>query len=126
MDSSEQVSNRLTYVFKELCRFSGILLCTRERAKVKLAAKTPVLFARIGWMKYYNGPQSGDEKPTGGGKYNKANLGHEVFNFHEISGQLFGYFQPQMRTQRIALERVGGFCCNGSGTWRSASCWLVP
>lgn len=30
-----------------------------------------VLFARIGWMRWYKGPQTGDEKPVGGGKYNK-------------------------------------------------------
>src|SRR2546426_10352206 len=27
-----------------------------------------VLFARVGWMTYYAGPQNGDEKPIGGGE----------------------------------------------------------
>lgn len=66
----------------------------------------PVLFARIGWMKYHNGPMIGDEKPRGGGKYNRTGLGHEAFNFHEINGQLFGYFQPQMQASKIKLERI--------------------
>jgi len=69
-------------------------------------AKQPVLFARIGWMKYYNGPLIGDEKPRGGGKYTKTGLGHEAFNFHEIGGQLFGFFQPQMQASKIKLKRI--------------------
>ncbi len=68
--------------------------------------KQPVLFARTGWMKYYNGPLVGDEKPRGGGKYTKTGLGHEAFNFHEIGGQLFGFFQPQMQASKIKLERI--------------------
>jgi hypothetical protein len=31
------------------------------------ASPTRVLFARISWMKYYAGPQLGDERPKGGG-----------------------------------------------------------
>ena len=52
----------------------------------------PIVFARIGWMKYYNGPQADDERPKGGGKYTETGVGHEVFNFKTIDGQLFGYF----------------------------------
>jgi len=66
----------------------------------------PVLFARIGWMKYYKGPMTGDERPQGGGKYNKTGVGNEAFNFHEIGGRLFGYFQPQMQASKIKLERI--------------------
>ncbi len=57
---------------------------------------TRVLFARIGWMRWYKGPQADDEKPIGGGKYNKDSLGHEAFNFREINGQMLGYFQPKI------------------------------
>lgn len=66
----------------------------------------PVLFARIGWMKYYNGPMAGDERPRGGGKYNKTGVGNEAFNFHKVSSRLFGYFQPQMQASKIKLERI--------------------
>jgi hypothetical protein len=66
----------------------------------------PVLFARIGWMKYYNGPMIGDERPIGGGKYTKIGVGNEAFNFHGIDGRLFGYFQPQMQASKIKLERI--------------------
>jgi hypothetical protein len=72
----------------------------------EIALREPVLFARIGWMKYYNGPISGDERPRGGGKYNKTGVGNEAFNFHEIDKQLFGYFQPQMQASKIKLERI--------------------
>ncbi len=33
-------------------------------------------------------------------------MGNEAFNFHEIGGQLFGYFQPQMQASKIKLERI--------------------
>lgn len=65
----------------------------------------PVFFARTGWMKYYNGPQIGDERPKRGGKYNKENEGEEIFNFKDINGKLYGYFS-QMRASTIALERI--------------------
>jgi hypothetical protein len=63
-----------------------------------------VLFARVGWMTYYAGPQSGDEKPIGGGENNKKNIGHEVFNFADFGGRLYGYVSPT--SGRITLERI--------------------
>ena len=69
----------------------------------------PVIFARVGWMKWYRGPQTDDEKPIGGGSYNKQELGHEAFNFLSLNGALLGYFQPQLRKgypSRIALDRI--------------------
>jgi len=70
----------------------------------------PVLFARIGWMTYYCGPQPGDEKPQRGGKYTRTALGHEAFNFSPIRGRLYGYFQPQMQASGIQLERIEPTC----------------
>lgn len=52
-----------------------------------------VLFVRIGWMTYYTGSQEGDEKPVGGDKYNKTNIGQEAFNFRNVDGRLYGYFE---------------------------------
>lgn len=74
----------------------------------------PVLFARVGWMRWYKGPQAGDEKPIGGGKFNRESLGHEVFNFLPLNGRVLGYFQPQLQPEKrreanpstIALERI--------------------
>jgi len=73
-----------------------------------------VLFARVGWMRWYRGPQAGDEKPIGGGKYNRESLGHEAFNFLPLNGTVLGYFQPQLQPEErqqanpstIALERI--------------------
>lgn len=68
-----------------------------------------VVFARIGWMKWYRGPQPDDEAPVGGGKYNKNALGHEAFNFLPLNGKLLGYFQPRLipgRSSTVALERI--------------------
>jgi hypothetical protein len=65
-----------------------------------------VLFARVGWMRFYGGPVPGDERPVGGGRYNKSEIGHEVYNFRETGGRLYGYFQPTMSSHAIALERI--------------------
>ncbi len=53
-----------------------------------------VLFARIGWMEYYAGPQEGDQAPIGGGAYNEDNLGHEAFNFDHKHATMRAYFEP--------------------------------
>lgn len=52
-----------------------------------------VLFVRTGWMTYYTGSHEGDERPAGGGKSTKTNIGHEVFNFRNVNGRLYGYFE---------------------------------
>lgn len=68
-----------------------------------------VVFARIGWMKRYRGPQEDDVKPIGGGSYNKSEVGHEAFNFQPSGGNMLGYFQPQLskgHDSKIALERI--------------------
>lgn len=65
-----------------------------------------VVFARIGWMKWYRGPQADDEKPIGGGSYNEKEIGIEAYNFLPLSGHMLGYFQPVMRTNLVALERI--------------------
>ena len=58
-------------------------------------------------MKFYQGPQKGDEKPIGGGKYNKDRIGHEAYNFKKIGSKLYGYFQPHMKSPyKINLRRI--------------------
>ncbi len=47
------------------------------------------MFARIGWMTFYAGAV--DEKPTGGGSYNRDRVGSEVFNFKPVNGFLYGF-----------------------------------
>jgi len=66
-----------------------------------------VLFARVGYMKFYKGPQIGDEKPIGGGSYNDSEIGGEAYNFTEINDHVYGYFQPHMQEPYdLNLQRI--------------------
>jgi hypothetical protein len=66
-----------------------------------------VLFARVGYMKFYQGPQKGDERPIGGGAYNKDKIGHEAYNYLDIKDHVYGYFQPHMaEPYEIKLQRI--------------------
>lgn len=66
-----------------------------------------VLLARVGYMKFYQGPKPGDEKPIGGGSYNTDRIGHEAYNFLNIRDKLYGYFQPHMKEPyEINLSRI--------------------
>jgi hypothetical protein len=70
-----------------------------------------IIFSRIGWMKFYAGTQIGDEKPTGGGKYNLHKAGHERFNFLNIDDRLYGYVQPP--GPAINLARIDSLSDDG-------------
>jgi len=73
-----------------------------------------VLFARVGWMRWYHGVQLDDPKPIGGGAYNDTALGHEAFNFLPAGNRYLGYFQPQLQPEErqktnpstIHLEKI--------------------
>lgn len=73
-----------------------------------------ILFARVGWMRWYRGVQADDPKPIGGGDYNQDELGHERFNFLPAGNRYLGYFQPQLQPKErrernpssIHLERI--------------------
>ncbi|SRR6266404_2661399 len=72
-----------------------------------------VLLARVGFMKYYKGPKPGDEKPIGGGSYNIERIGHEAYNFLDIGGTVYGYFQPHMKLgEEINLGRIEQGCAD--------------
>lgn len=64
------------------------------------------VFVRVGWMQHYRGSAPGDERPIGGGGYNRDEVGHEICNFLPLDGALYGYFQPQMRADQTFLERI--------------------
>lgn len=58
-------------------------------------------------MKFCKGPKPGDEKPIGGGSYNTEEIGHEAYNYYNINGVLYGYFQPHMKQPyEINLGRI--------------------
>lgn len=37
-----------------------------------------ILYCRVGWMEAYKG--NSDERPIGGGSYNKNEIGYEIYN----------------------------------------------
>lgn len=63
----------------------------------------PILFCNVGWMNKYNGI-SGDSIERGG-KYNNHSIGHEVCNFTNNQGFVFGYVQPV--GDSIKIEKLG-------------------
>lgn len=62
----------------------------------------PILFCNIGWMERYDGID-GDSIQRGG-SYNNDSIGHEVCNFTNANGKIYGYVQP---TGRINIEKLG-------------------
>jgi 5-methylcytosine-specific restriction enzyme A len=61
-----------------------------------------LVFFNVGWMNKYNGI-AGDSIERGG-EYNKHSIGHEVCNFSNNAGTLYGYVQP---TGQIKVEKLG-------------------
>jgi len=68
--------------------------------------KGPVLFAKVGWMKFYNGPRPEDPKPIGGGLNNKENFGHEGFNFRCHGNRLLGFVAAPAQEGKLDLQRI--------------------
>ena len=63
-----------------------------------------ILFARIGWMTFYNGAR--DERPQGGGSYNTKNIGSELFNFKRVKEYLYGFVKAGSGRRAINLRRL--------------------
>lgn len=65
----------------------------------------PLLFCNTGWMRDYQG-QTATDKIIGGGRYVRIEKrGHEVCNFVDARGTMFGYVQPV--GTHIKLEKLG-------------------
>ena len=43
-----------------------------------------ILYCRVGWMEAYKG--NSDERPIGGGSYNKNEIGYEIYNYLNYKG----------------------------------------
>jgi hypothetical protein len=67
-----------------------------------------IVFARVGWMTFYEGVRDDDPRPLGGGSYTSNGVGHEAFNFQINGGRLYGYFQPAKGAKGLSLERIAG------------------
>jgi hypothetical protein len=82
-----------------------------------------LVFGRVGWMRWYRGPQPDDEKPIGGGKYNETDIGSEAYNFLPVGNLLLGYFQPQLQPpERIPRQYIWKRLNLGSGAILSTKC----
>jgi hypothetical protein len=66
-----------------------------------------VLFARIGWMRFYKGAIPGDDRLFGGGAYNEGKIGSEVSNFADLDGKLYGFVQTS-GDLGVNIHRLGG------------------
>ncbi|QTA89574.1 HNH endonuclease [Desulfonema magnum] len=61
-----------------------------------------LLFCNVGWMEKYDG--IGGDSIARGGSYNDHSVGHEVCNFTEVDGLVYGYVQS---SGQIKLEKLG-------------------
>src|SRR5699024_6168238 len=64
-----------------------------------------VIFFNIVWMEKYEGLKGVDSQISGGGSYvNEHGYGHEIYNFKNINGLVYGYAQPGGSNN---LQRLG-------------------
>lgn len=64
----------------------------------------PMLFFNTAWMDFYEGINEGTEIHGGGSYVEEYGYGHEIYNFKNIKGRVYGYAQPNGRNN---LERLG-------------------
>ena len=76
--------------------------------------ETPMLFAKVGWMKFYDGPRPDDPKPFGGGRNNRTNFGHEGFNFRQHGDRLLGFVKTPAQGGRLDLQRIDPSAVTGN------------
>ena len=53
-----------------------------------------MIFFRVGWMVDYRGLESEDKIAGGGAFVEEHGYGHEIFNFQDCNGTVYGYVQP--------------------------------
>ena len=61
-----------------------------------------ILYCKIGWMKAYKGVA--DERPLGGGAYNRDHIGFESYNYLGVNGEYYGFVNPN---PSIDITRLG-------------------
>ena len=61
-----------------------------------------MVFFNTTWMDYYEGKE--DKVYMGGSYVERNGYGHEIYNFKNIKGKVYGYVQPMGRNN---LERLG-------------------
>ncbi|MGG7195408.1 DUF3883 domain-containing protein [Clostridium butyricum] len=63
-----------------------------------------MLFFNTAWMDFYDGINENTEIHGGGSYVEEYGYGHEIYNFKNIKGKVYGYAQPNGRNN---LERLG-------------------
>ncbi|OGG93626.1 MAG: HNH endonuclease [Candidatus Lambdaproteobacteria bacterium RIFOXYD2_FULL_50_16] len=63
-----------------------------------------ILFCNIGWMRDYDG-NVGDSIARGGSYILNGEVGHEVCNFSNNKGMVYGYVQPS--GAKLSIEKLG-------------------
>jgi len=66
----------------------------------------PVVFARVGWLEWYDA-RLDDKPPQRGGSYNVDNRGSEINNHRAIGEWCYGYVQTGSKTLGLNLKRLG-------------------
>ncbi|WP_180044028.1 HNH endonuclease [Acinetobacter sp. YH16039] len=61
-----------------------------------------ILFCNVGWMDNYNGAKG--DIPKRGGAFNDHSIGHEVCNFTNVDGKVFGYVRS---SGKIDIKKLG-------------------
>ncbi len=61
-----------------------------------------ILFCNVGWMENYNGTKG--DIPKRGGAFNDHSIGHEVCNFTNVDGKVFGYVRS---SGKIDIKKLG-------------------
>lgn len=64
-----------------------------------------MIFCRVGWMVHYCGQESGDKIAGGGAFVEDHEYGHEIFNFQDCNGTMYGYVQPPRG--KLNISRLG-------------------
>lgn len=62
-----------------------------------------ILYCRVGWMTSYKGSQL--EKPIGGGKYNKDNIGYECYNYLGCNNMYYGFVEVGVN-KTIHIDKI--------------------
>ena len=84
------------------------------------AFSVPMIFLRVGRMEHYQGIVDGDDIRGGGAYVVEHGYGHEIFNFQQFQGLVYGYVQPTRGGHNrsgeagINITRLGASASNES------------
>ena len=79
-----------------------------------------ILYCRVGWMEAYKG--NSDERPIGGGSYNKNEIGYEIYNYgmENPDEENLTYVQAGLLSAILINSKAVDFIITGCGTGEGA------